>query len=863
MQKLEKISLNGVWELSNYERKIHINADVPGTVFEALIDEEIIEDPFYGRNELNLNWVYNSEWVYSYKFNCKEEFLKHSNIRLRFYGLDTVAMIYLNNEFLGKTENMFINYEFDVKRKLKRENKIKVVFKSPVLVLEDKVKDHEVKLRNDHGMAGVPYLRKAQYSFGWDWGPCLPDIGIWKPVEIVGYNEIKLNSINVIQYFEYNIDPLIIEKVEDIPKISIKKVNLKVKVELESNLEELKERGFFLKCALISPHGNVSVKSIQAEKLHSTLHFEIKNPQLWWVHELGKPELYELRITLEKDTIIDIIQQQFGIRDIRLIRRQDKWGETFYFLLNGIPIFAKGANWIPVDSFIPRGKRKGLYERILTSAKQANFNMVRIWGGGIYEDDLFYNLCDKFGILVWQDFPFAGAIYPKHKDFFKILRIEAIQNIKRLRNHPSLALWCGNNEIEQLWLGFVNIAEIEDEEIKLEYEKAYLDLFKRLLPELITQYDPGHSYWPSSPLDNYNGTKVLSRYPNDANNGDAHYWKVWHGGASFKSYQKFNSRFMSEFGFESFPSLKTVGSFCPPDQFNFLSPIMESHQKNEGGNKKIFRYMKRRFLAPDKFEDQIILSQLTQAEAIEFGVKHWRQNRNDFHCMGALYWQLNDCWPVISWSSLDYNLRWKALHYFAKRFFQSIFPSVKQNKNTIEFWVTNDLNFSQEVILSWKIMKYDGIVILNGEFDSKVKPCCSFKLGEINIGTLNENKQNYIVFYVLKQKNNLNAIIFRGFHLFDSPKKFKLINPELSFEIEKKEHQEALRIILKSKNIALYVYIDSEVIDFVASDNFFSMEPGETRIVDLKEIKMANPQNKLQSNQIYKSIKVKSLYDFI
>ena len=867
MGTVKKVSLNGVWNISNSDKKIDIKAEVPGTVFEALINDKIIDDPFYGMNEHNVEWVYESEWTYLLEFDIKEDFLKYANLILRFYGLDTVSVIYLNDELIGKTDNMFITYEFDVKTILKKSNnKLKVLFKSPTKTIREYVDKYKVKLKNFHGMPGVPYLRKAQYSFGWDWGPNLPDIGIWKPVEIIGYDDIKLNSVHIIQNYEYNMEPMKIENIDDIPKIKIEKVNLNINVNLDLNLRNLRQNSYLLKCVLITPNGDLIEDQINIEKSNHSFEINIENPQLWWIHELGNPQLHELIVTIQKDKIIDIIQQKIGIRDIRLIRNPDKWGETFYFLLNGIPIFAKGANWIPIDSFIPRGKRNALYEKNLVYAKKANMNMIRVWGGGIYEDDLFYDLCDELGILIWQDFPFACALYPKNKEFFNNVRIEALHNIKRLRNHPSLALWCGNNEIEQLWRRSIYLAEIEEDEAILEYEKAYLDMFKELLPELIKKHDPQHSYWPSSALDKYDGSKILSRYPNNPESGDSHYWKVWHGGASFKSYRKFDSRFMSEFGFESFPSLKTIKEFCPRDQYDFFSPIMKNHQKNEDGNRKIIRYMKRRFSIPAKFEQQIILSQITQAEAIEYGVEHWRRNRNNFHCMGALYWQLNDCWPVASWSSLDYYLRWKALHYFAKRFYQPVFPSMREGKKMVEFWVTNDLMIPREVILSFKIMNSDGLLLMDGEFDSVVKPCCSLKLGDRDVSKINKedkNRQNNIIFYVVIEKKNQKKIISNGFRLFDSPKKFGLQKPDFSFKIEEIDNQKSLNVILKTKNIALYVFIDSEIVDFIASDNFFSMEPDKTRLILIDQIIPVNRSMKLSMQEIIASIRVKSLYDLI
>ncbi|MFX1445026.1 MAG: glycoside hydrolase family 2 protein, partial [Promethearchaeota archaeon] len=741
-KKVEKITLNGIWKLQNKQKSVNIEAEVPGTVFEALLHNSLINDPFYGSNEHEINWVYESDWYYEKELEVSSDFLEYSNILLRFHGLDTIAEVYLNDELIGKTDNMFVIYDFEVKGKLRdTHNTLKIIFKSPTRIASEMVEKYKIELKTTHTNLGLPYIRKAQYSFGWDWGPILPDIGIWKSVELIGFNDIIIDSVYQTQTFKYNKDPLSINRPDEISTINIENVKIKIQIGLLSKVEDISSGGYTLKVMLIDPKENHLELQTAVKSKSVTVETEINDPQLWWTHNLGAQNLYELTICIQKgEIILDSSTQNIGIRDIQHVRRPDKWGECFYFMLNGIPLFAKGANWIPIDSLIPRGKKAGLYQSNLESAKKANMNMIRVWGGGIYEDDLFYELCNKLGILVWQDFPFACAIYPVHKEFFETVEREAIQNIKRLRNHACLAIWCGNNEIEQLWGALVFNAKLKDPETIALYEKAYLDMFKGLIPKLINKYDPSHSYWPSSALDTWDGKKIRSKNPDTPDTGDSHFWKVWHGGASFKAYQKFNSRFMSEFGFESFPSMKTIKTFCPPDQFDFNTPIMENHQKNPAGNRKILSYMRRRFSIPKTFEQQVILSQITQAEAIEYGVEHWRRNRNGLHCMGSLYWQLNDCWPVASWSSLDYSGRWKALHYFAKRFYQPLFPSVKVDKQNVEFWITNDLAIQKDFALVWKILDYESNILKKGAYDVKISPCYSLIVGTIDVSDINQEK---------------------------------------------------------------------------------------------------------------------------
>ncbi len=868
MQNVENISLNGIWKLNHKKKSIDITAQVPGSVFEALIENNIIEDPFYGNNEHKMSWVYESDWCYETKFDVKSDFLEHSTILLRFQGIDTIAEVYLNGELLGTTENMFRVYDFEVTSRLKaNSNELKVLIRSPTKNAREEIKKYKNRLVTSiEALPGAPYLRKGQYSFGWDWGPKLPDIGIWQSVELIGFNNLRITSIYPIQTITYK-DPRIIKNLKESSFIA-ESVKLNVKIEVDSIIENIGNLNYTIRVELKTQEKDIYFNEVSLKEKNQIVELTLDEPHLWWTHELGVPYLYDLTVTILNDgEIIDKRSQKLGIRDIQLIRNPDKWGETFYFTLNNIPIFAKGANWIPIDSFIPRGKKLGLYRKNLKSAKIANMNMVRVWGGGIYEDDLFYELCDELGILVWQDFPFACAVYPHHEEFIENFKKEAIQNIKRIRHHPSLALWCGNNEIEQLWKALLFMSNINDPDMISRFKNSYIDLFERILPELVNKYDSTRPYWPSSPSNGGIRDQIEYVDPNSPDKGDSHFWKVWHGGASFSSYRKFNSRFMSEYGFESFPSLKTIATFCPPEQFDFYSPIMNNHQKNSAGNKKIMRYMRRRFTIPKKFEQQIILSQITQAEAIEYGVEHWRRNRNDFHCMGSLYWQLNDCWPVASWSSLDYFIRWKALHYFAKRFYQPIFPSVKEGENEIEFWITNDLTKESEVQLDWKILNSECKILRNGTYDAIVSPCYSLKVGTLDVSNINyENSimRNNIIFYKLRDKQNENEITYHGFRLFDSPKNFSLYKPELSYEFEDiSDEKPEFKVTINSKNIALYVYIESNIVDFIASDNFFSMEQ-ESRIITIKNINFLNNKDKLINHQELRTLfKVSSLYDLI
>ena len=855
-------SLNGKWMLRNQDGDLKVPAEVPGTVFETLLEEKIIKDPFYGNNEHEVNKIAKEDWIYETSFDVNDEIFSYDHVLLNLKGLDTIADVKLNGIHLGDVDNMFLSYTFKINDILNTKNNLlEIEFKSPIQEAAKLVDEYRVKLKTTHSMPGLPYIRKAQYSFGWDWGPELPDIGIWKDVEIIAFDGLEIESYYIDMDFVYNRDLSSLSKSKEYNGLNIEKAGLKIIVKLSEKPKPDEINDFELKCTITGPDDISRIRVCDLTKSELIFTFDIEYPYIWWTHDLGKANLYEIEISLYHNSErIDFIKGKFGIRDIQLIREPDQWGETFYLKLNGIPIFAKGSNWVPIDSFIPRGKKLGLYENNINNCITANMNIIRVWGGGIYEDDLFFDLCDEFGILVWQDFPFACAIYPIHEKFVENVSKEAIQNIKRLRNHPSLALWCGNNEIEQLWKWLLENAELKDPNLIQKYEKGYLDLFKEIIPDLIKNYDPRHPYWPSSALDKYDGSKALSTDPNSSERGDSHFWKVWHGGASFKSYRKFPSRFMSEFGFESFPSIKTIKRFCPEVELSLESPVMTNHQKNEGGNQKILRYIRKRFTIPQEFEKQVTLSQITQAEAIQYGVEFWRQNRNEFHCMGTIYWQLNDCWPVASWSSFDYYGRWKALHYLAKRFYAPLLPSVKEFQNKVEFWIINDYSFPRSVTFYWKLLNNDGKVLNNELYKVEVPPCTAQLLETVRLSEYKtdlELKQN-VIFYGIEGDH-----LLKGFRFFNAPKKFEVKDPKISWNLEeiKKEANTKCRIKIRCENMAFYVYIDSEVYDFIASDNYFSMEPNEERTIVLNNIRLIS--NLPEKSDLKNSFKVSSLYDLM
>jgi len=827
MKKHNIIALTEGWSLKMTGGTESYPAVVPGTVYETLLDNSVIPDPFYGMNEFDAKWVYENDWEYSMKLYAPEDMLNTEIVILRFKGLDTIVEVYFNDERILSGDNMHRTYDCYLKKPgkniLKSENSLRVVFKSPVAEARRRVEDMGFDIddigSHNFQIPGIETLRKAYYSFGWDWGPRIPDMGIWRAVELHTCNRMieDLAIRTELTFSEPGMAEKAILKTELVlsePLIPDDSASLTVQYTVRNKEKVVHE----------------SVAAISDRTLLSEI--EVGSPVLWWTKELGTPELYEITASLIKDgEVIDVKTLKFGIREINLIRRADRWGETFYFELNGIPVFAKGVNWIPSDSLIVRGRRNRLHEKVIDDCLKANMNMIRVWGGGIYEDDEFYDYCDKMGILVWQDFTFACRPTPDFEGFEENVKREAEDNIRRLRNHPSLAIWVGNNEMEIGWVcwGF--------EKFVPELKQFYLRLFEEILPAYVKTFDGVRPYWPSSPSSGGNFND-----PESENYGDSHYWKVWHEGYPLESYREFNSRFMSEFGFESFPDIKTIRAFCPEEQMAFDSEIMENHQKNPAGNKKIYDYMEKQFSIPQSFDKQIVLSQLSQAEAMQYGVEHWRQNRNDYHCMGALYWQVNDCWPVASWSSIDYYGRWKALHYVAKRFFNPLMISGLETDKDLEVWISNDLNEDFSGFYELSVLSTEGEVLYSKGEKIKVERLSSKGVKKVSLKEIKAVAEESIAFF--KLYDNDKTLISEGFKLFCIPKKLNLKKPFFDYSL--KRNGNSYEIAVSSTVPVIYCFIDiKESVcndHMIFDDNYFSFD-GTRKVIHFKSEKEMKPED--------------------
>jgi len=834
------LSLNGSeWKVCKKGTDEFIPATVPGTIHQDLLNAKKIEDPFYRDNELDLMWIGETDWVYSRIFNIKSDILKKENVFLKCHGLDTIATIYINGKKIGYTDNMFRSWEFDIKKFLKTgENNIKIVFGSAIKYMDKHGKSKITFL----GHPGKCFIRKMQCNSGWDWGPQLVTCGIWQDIEIVSWNTAKIKDVLVQQKHTKN------------------KVDLNISLEIDG-----KRGGHSAEVSIFYKDKKIKSEIIPIKKSKETVKFQIKNPKLWWPAGMGNQPLYDIKIFLRgqaftinktdknssQTNLLDTKEFKIGLRTLELKREKDKWGESFEFVANGKPFYAKGANWIPEDAVYSR-TTKDDYRRLLTDAKSANMNMIRVWGGGIYERDAFYDICDEIGLCVWQDFMFACSPYPYHEEkFAKNVDAELEDIIRKLRNRACLALWCGNNEI--IMCGYVGNGGWPKMTIK-----QFEALFVKKMQQLVNKFDPGRkkSYWPSSPMSSLKETypKDYAHYISDPTSGDEHMWDVWHGRKLFEFYRTSFHRFCSEFGFQSFTEPKTTDTFTLPQDRNVTSRIMEHHQRAGTANSLIIDYMLSWYRMPVGFYNTLWLSQIQQGLSIKYAIEHWRRNMD--RCRGALYWQLNDCWPVASWASIDYEGRWKALHYMAKNFYAPVLLSVLENseKKTMEIHVSSDALKNQKGKVEWLAYNANGDLLDSGKFDTEIKSNKSKLVKKINFKKIISDKcpEDDFLFFVNLKINS--KIVSENFASFVKPKYIEIVNPEIKTKI-KKTGENTFSIKLKSKKPALWLWLELINIDATLSDNFFCLSPSSEKTVTI------NPAKKLTLKKLKSKLIIKSIWD--
>ncbi len=631
----------GTWKFE-YKGK-WFSAEVPGTIHTDLYSHNIIEDPFYGNNEQKLQWIEDEDWHYKNSFTVTQEQLADKHIEIVFEGLDTYAAVVLNGDSILQSDNMFRSWQADIKEHLKvGENLLEIHFTPPKDYNKDHYANHPWKLPSGSETKEPrvgSFTRKAAYHFGWDWGPRFVTCGIWRPIKFNTWNKAKIKDVHCYTASRSNDKALI-----------------KANIEIEADVKDTE-----LTTIQLQINDTTLMYGLKDGINTINYEFEVGHPKLWWCNGSGEPNLYDLNVSLTtSDNQTQQKNIQYGIRTIELVNEPDSIGTNFYFKLNGKPVFMKGANYIPQDVFIPRVSEEQ-YRELLTAVKEANMNMIRVWGGGIYENDIFYDLCDEYGILVWQDFMFAGSLYPHHNEFLSTVKEEIEENVIRLRNHPCIALWCGNNEIEVAynnWGWQEQFGYTESTNFKI--WKDYENLFHKMIPEIIKELDPNRDYTPTSPLSNWGTAENF-------NHSSMHYWGVWHGKEPFENFEKNVGRFMVEYGFQSFPSMETIQKFAPDSSLNLDSEIMKTRQKSYIGNGLILKHINQYYNEPKSFTEFVELSQKTQAKGMQMAIEAHLAKKP--HCMGSLFWQLNDCWPGPSWSVIDYYGNKKEAYFTVKEEF--------------------------------------------------------------------------------------------------------------------------------------------------------------------------------------------------
>jgi len=780
--------LTGAWEYRQAGTETWLPACVPGGVHTDLLALSRIPDPFVGDNEKHVQWVAEADWEYRTLFATTTELLHQSHIWLVCDGLDTLATVMLNGRSLGQTNNMFRQYRWDVKELLQTvDNELVITFASPVNYAAEKQAVRPMP-GVSQAIPGGPYLRKAPCQFGWDWGPQLPPIGIWKEIRLEGSSNARLTDIHLRQSHNDG----------------------QVTVSAVLSLERWADEALTARLHVVAPDGEeMMAETAVSPTTTTTLNLPITQPQLWWPNGYGEQPLYQVEVTLRQgEDIIDQRSYQLGLRTLELRQEEDKWGCSFEFMVNGVPIFAKGSNWIPADSFPTRITDDSL-ETLIRGAAETHQNMLRVWGGGFFEEERFYDLCDRYGILVWQDFIFSCSVYPLDDPaFLENVRIEVTENVRRLRHRASLALWCGNNEMEWGWADW-GWTRPDLEDMKTAYDR----FFHHTLAEWCSAEDPDTAYWPSSPSSN-----IPFENPNGQQQGDAHYWDVWHGRKPFTAYRDQFPRFMSEFGFQALPPLATIRTFADKADWNMTSYIMERHQKNDSGNSLMVGQMLDTFRLPKDFPSLVYLSMVLQAEGIRYGVEHWRRHRD--RVAGTLYWQLNDCWPVASWSSLDYFGRWKALHYAARRFYAPVLLSIEDDPPQHGVYVTNDQQETWNGRVKWCLETLEGETLISGEESVQVDPLSTTHVKTFDLGNqVTDSNRRDLIFIAELWQDGSRVTMQTAF--FAPAKHLLLADPAVQATCRFEGN--LLHINVTARSLARLVELSFENADVIFSDNYFDL----------------------------------------
>lgn len=803
-----KQTLNGEWNMQKVGGDKVFKAFVPTTMYQVLFENDQIADPYIDENDRALTALSDDDYVFYRDFQVNSDILDNDRVELEFLGLDTLSTIYLNQTIIGKTDNMHCEYTYDVKHLLTNGvNSIRIEFKSPnVYIAKEQNKDPLWGVANP--LPGYEHLRKAHHMFGWDWGPQLPDMGIWRPVTLKAYSIAKLENYYITQVHKKDYVRLEIDVELSEQWIEIKKRN--PKVQLSHEILDPKKHNIF-----------------QGTSEIDHLVVDIKNPELWWPNGYGEHPLYTVVIKLvEEDRILDTLTKRIGLRTVTMTREKDEYGESFDMTVNGLRIFAMGADYIPEDILINTMSKERTRD-LLEDCKLANFNHMRVWGGAFYPDDYFYDICDEFGLLVWQDFMFACGVYRLREKFQESITREITQNVRRIRHHACMALWCGNNEME---MGLVDWGIPNNESLRMDY----LIMYEKLIPGIVAEQDPEAFYWPASPS---SGGGFLN--PNGDDKGDVHYWEVFHGNKHYKEVRKHFFRFASEFGMQSFPDIKTIEHFAKEEDRQIYGPVMENHNKCLGdinGNMKIMMNMSGEFDLPNNLDDIVYISQVFQGETIRCAVEHFRRNRG--RCMGSTYWQVNDNWPVSSWSSIDYYGRWKALHYMVKRFYAPSLVSGFEKGTKGYIHISNESRSELKGTLQYQIRHIDKGILEDYSLPVLLEACTSREMVTVDIkkyiNGYGDERNIYLSFQLWQETKDEEVCVSSDSILFVAHKHFNFRKADIKTEVF--EDENGFGIKLTSSTYAKSVGVLFNHFDVILSDNYIDLLPNET--VELRVIKV-------------------------
>lgn len=831
------------WQFRQGRSEIWYPATVPGTVHTDLMANEIIEDPFFRLNERGVQWVDKEDWMYQTTFVPTEAELAANNCELVFYGLDTYADVYLNGSPLLNADNMHRTWRVDVKDKIKPgENKLEVYLHSPIKIDLPKCDQYDYGFNTgpDQSQNGgifdklvSIFARKAGYHYGWDWGPRLVTSGIWRPVVLEAWNGPRLADVQVIQnkVTDRRADLTLVSEViadSDVPAADI---------------------------TVTADGKQIAAKTVALKKGMNRIEMPatVKNPRLWWPNGLGEAYLYNLTTAVNVDgTASDTDTKKIGLRSIVLHNDKDQYGHNLYFEVNGKPVFMKGVDMVPLDNFLPRITREK-YKKHVLDAKDVNMNMIRVWGGGVYEDDCFYELCDSAGIMVWQDFMFACSTYPADDKFIASIRAEAIDNVRRLRNHPCIALWCGNNECQDVFYGWGNRKQYYEEKGVLPLlESQFKNMYFKCLPEVVKEYGGGTAYRPSSPF-------AFEDTPSDGINGDAHYWGVWHGRDSIGHYNVERARFFSEYGFQSFPEFESVKIYAPQERdWDINSEVMMAHQRaGSYANNLIREYMNDEFVTPDNFEDFLYVGMILQGDAIKTAMEAHRRDMP--YCMGTLVWQHNDCWPVASWAGRDYYGRWKAQQYFARNAYRDILVSPVVKGDTLSVNLVSDRRSDARGKFHLRAMTLNGTTVWEKRMNTTAEALTSKKIFESDLkAMIGDRKKGDLIFTVTFETpgsepyTNIAYAVRQKFMNYPAP--------DFNVEIARAPEADGYDVTIGSDVFARGVFLSLEGIDNFFSDNYFDILPGTSRKIHIKTgLDAYNFKKQLKINSIGNTLTSKKI----